>query len=699
MPGFHLSLRAAVVVASVVVTTSAWPQLAPTSPSQCVLNNYTGDRIALVVGTDDYSDYQYDKLKSLDNAANDAQTVAALLTKQGFIVRCLLNPTQLDFDREKTALALYLGQRQQADEKAADSGRAVVYIAGHGYHDPDSGEDYVLFRFEKDESKYTKVVNLTTLKGKIAEGRWSVQALVQAFNTAIHGTVFMFDACRSTVEIPSAAGTMVRAGPMNQIPRDAMKGKQVVAYSTQPGGTAADGVPNDATERNGLYMSVLSHFIDQSIYSLGHVLDLTHFIVRANKPDQLPMYSVAAGTLFLSNPWINREPANACETIDSEIWNSAGRTCEQLRSRWCIEKDICPVVKPYLSGPLAAQARTCLAKHKTKWLHNDLIEICGATSVSAATDTAPQQPGSSDSIAVPTDDKLLVGPKPDKATTANAYNIIATSQLISSTADFAQLALLGWSEIASTRISDAKTSVEQLASEQLMLARELANTPDLVPAFADKNSKTLTKFVAKQRDSLLAKTETGKAPSHSTPSPFQIDLTDRVIALRSLPTANSPVIETYSGRDTNPTIDCITIPCANGWIGLRIGQGRALVRGWVPAEELRSSIQSDISVEVEYDGKRIAPSPKSAEAIRAVIRQDPSNSPARGRVQLMVTRLVTINDADSFLASARLSYLDRLLIDLGIKPDDIIKTIVEVPAGSAIPSAIVNIGGLLRPNR
>jgi hypothetical protein len=87
----------------------------------------------------------------LQNAVNDARKMADLLSKQGFVVRCLLNPTQMTFSDEKTRLALFLQQQKLNDPQLADGGRAVIYIAGHGYRDPESNEDYLLFRFEADE--------------------------------------------------------------------------------------------------------------------------------------------------------------------------------------------------------------------------------------------------------------------------------------------------------------------------------------------------------------------------------------------------------------------------------------------------------------------------------------------------------------------------------------------------------------------
>jgi hypothetical protein len=63
---------------------------------------------------------------NLQNAVNDARKMADLLSKQGFVVRCLLNPTQMTFSDEKTRLALFLQQQELNDPQLADGGRAVI---------------------------------------------------------------------------------------------------------------------------------------------------------------------------------------------------------------------------------------------------------------------------------------------------------------------------------------------------------------------------------------------------------------------------------------------------------------------------------------------------------------------------------------------------------------------------------------------
>jgi hypothetical protein len=688
----------------------------PQAGDPCSLPAYSGDKVALVVGTDDYTIFQSDKIPNLHNAVNDAVRMAGLLSRQGFVVRCLRNPTQLEFDRAKTNLALFLQQQQQNEPQTADGSRAVIYVAGHGYRDPESNEDYLLFRFEPDDAKYTKVVDLKTPFGRINEGRWSVQSLAQSFNSAVQSVLLILDACRVVIEIPSASGGVaVRAGPMQQLARELMRGHQVVAYSTQPGGVAADGVP-DSPEQNGLYASTLSNFINLPIYSLGHALDLTGAVVVVNKQDQVPIYSVSAGTFFLSNPWVDNEPTNICEMVDSEVWNAAGKHCAQLRLTSCIVKDICPVIRPLLQGKTARQASTCLAEHKERWLHNDLVGICSASQTDgriptsggpANTTSPPAAPPASTPGSVPPGGATLGGipasaasapaiPPPGggaaAATTAthvavsgeknDAYNVVFDSASDLTTIDFTSLTMSGWAtKTPRLKLPASGPNDDQLKTTQVLLDQTLASI---------KPSKKRA-YTNLQRDMLIAKTIQGiqsNTPPAASPSPFKLDLAGQKITLRNLPARSAAAIDTFAGRDTTAEVDCDTLACFKDWIGVRASKGANVYRGWVAADELKSVTKPDTTIEIEYDGKHIGPTSKSLAVLRTAI--NPGGSvPQASRVHISAVRLAS-DVTGAFLASARLSYLDRIIIDLGVGPDDITESVIDLPQTEALPPVVVN---------
>lgn len=665
--GKGVSFIFAAIAVVMALRTAVVPAAGAEAP--CSQLQYTGDKVALVVGTDDYSIYSHDKIPNLHNAANDARTMADLLSKQGFVVRCLLNPTQLAFRDEKNRLVLYLQQRKQEDSQAADSGRAVIYIAGHGYRDPAGGQDYLLLRFEQDEQRYSNVVDLMTLTGRVAQGRWSVQALTQAFNTAIQGVLFIFDVCRSPVEIPAASGVPVRAAQIEQMRPELMKGSQIVAYSTQGGGFAADSIP-DSAERNGLYASVLSNFIGLPISTLGHALDLTGTVVKANNDDQLPIYSVSAGTFFLANPWVNDELSETCDLVDTEIWNAAGKRCSQLRDRDCILKDICPVVRPHLIGTVAPQAKACLARHKEKWLRNDLVGICSVP----ASGTPVIQHGDAGS------------PRPASAAVfagiGDAYNVVTVGSSDISSADLTTLTLSGWAAKAgSAGFASKKDKPVNVDFDPVSLDRTLAG-------FNRKKDKLV--YSTMQRDNLMIKSVDSGPPPLSFPSPFNIDLTGQKITLYNLPAANSGKIATFNGDTSTAEIDCGTMPCLNDWIGVRVKEGNTTFRGWTSADALKSLAKPEFSVNVEYDGKRIAPRAASVEAIRRAVRPADAKQQA-GRVHIVAMRAAT-DATSSLFAAARLSYLERMLVDFGLNPDHVDQTVFDVPDGSTLPAVIINVG-------
>lgn len=657
-----------VAVAALIAVPAVVPAVGAEAP--CAQSQYSGDKVALVVGTDEYSIYgDRDKIPDLRNAANDAHKMTGLLSKQGFVVRCLVNPTQFAFRDEKNRLALYLQQRQLEDPQAADGGRAVIYIAGHGYRDPASSQDYLLLRFEQDEQKYSNVVDLTTLSGRVAQGRWSIEALTQAFHTAIQGVLFIFDVCRSPVEIPAASGVPVRAAQIERMPPALMKGSQIVAYSTQQGGFAVDSVPGSA-EQNGLYVSVLSNFIGLPISTLGHALDLTGTVVKANNDDQLPIYSVSAGTLFLANPWVNDELSETCDLVDTEIWNAAGKRCSQLRDRNCILKDICPVVRPHLMGTLAPQAKACLARHKERWLRNDLLDICSV--VTSGTPVIQHgDAGSSRPVSA-----VIFGGIGD------AYNVVAVGSGDLSSADLTTLTLSGWAAKAgAVGLAGTKDNSVKADFNPVSLDRTLAGF--------NRNKEKLF-YSTTQRDNLMARSIDGGPPPLSFPSPFNIDLTGQKFTLYNLPAANSSKIATFNGSTSTAEIDCGTMPCLNNWIGVRVKEGHTTFRGWTSTDALKSLAKPEFSVNVEYDGKRVAPRAASVEAIRRAVRPGDAKQQA-GRVHIVAMR--TAKDATSSLfAAARLSYLERMLLDFGVNPDHVDQTVFDVPDGSTLPAVIINVG-------
>lgn len=75
---------------------------------------------ALVIGVSDYK-----KWPDLPGVKGDVKSVSASLTKHGFTVTKLLNPTRAEFDREVRDFIAKKGQDP--------NNRVLVYYAGHGH--------------------------------------------------------------------------------------------------------------------------------------------------------------------------------------------------------------------------------------------------------------------------------------------------------------------------------------------------------------------------------------------------------------------------------------------------------------------------------------------------------------------------------------------------------------------------------------
>ena len=674
---------------------------AAAAEAPCPLEPYSGDNVALVVGVDDYAIYQNAAVKNLDNAVRDARTIAALLSNQGFKVRCLINPTRLAFDAEKTGLEIYLAERARLDPDAADTGRAVLYVAGHGYRDTANHFDYLLFPFDPDPAKYSGVVDLTNHAGRVAQGRFSIQALIDAFNTPRHAIILAFDACRSLLDI--GTGT---AGPAVSASRESLSGRQVVLYSTQPGGVALDSVPN-SPDQNGLYTSMLSRFMALPLKSLTRALGLTQILVQLSSETQAPIFVPATkAALYLDDPWSDEETSDNCDLLDTAIWNSAGVHCIGLNDPKCLRKDICKVVSSALKEPLRAQTTACLARFKVKWLHQDLVAICSApvspaggifnisTIVPAMAPisqpmiegvplgpTIASQPMSAP-ISAPLAMPWRVGRSNDADT--DAYNVMTVTEPNLLPTDIAKLTLVGWAnKTPSLFAAINQQSPEAIAALQAAMDKRLAQLP---------SGPARRSFTTQQRDFLIVQSSDRKVPQQVAPPPFQVTLAGGSFTLRSLPSANADPIGTFAGNAIAADLDCYTIPCTNGWIGLRITKDATVFRGWVSAEDLKTAVAPGTSIEIEYDGKRVVPRRASIDAIRRAAQPDATKPPPRGRIQVIATRAIKEERSSSFLAGARLSFLDRLLIDLGVHPNDVVKTVVDVPNMSKLPPAIINLG-------
>ncbi len=129
---FRIGVHAIAVLSSLSAMNgqAAAPQrgVTPTSPSASLSPN--GPYYALVIGNDNYQ-----HLNKLKSAVNDADAVAQLLQEEyGFTVTVLR-------DVSRTTIVTELNRYRRT---LTPNSNLLVYFAGHGWHDPETGEVYWL---------------------------------------------------------------------------------------------------------------------------------------------------------------------------------------------------------------------------------------------------------------------------------------------------------------------------------------------------------------------------------------------------------------------------------------------------------------------------------------------------------------------------------------------------------------------------
>lgn len=167
-------------------------------------------RLALVIGNSDYS------VGRLKNAANDAETIAAALEKQGFKVTLLTDiKTQQDFEN---AVEQFIAQLSGKDI-------ALFFYSGHGVQG-DDGSNYLIPTQASIESAY-----------QIKHKALRVQYVIDGMKEKHAGlNLLILDACRDT-PFPNAS----RGGASKGFSRMDAPDEMLISYATAPNQTADDG--------------------------------------------------------------------------------------------------------------------------------------------------------------------------------------------------------------------------------------------------------------------------------------------------------------------------------------------------------------------------------------------------------------------------------------------------------------------------
>ena len=182
----------------------------------------TTKRIALVIGN---SKSAYAPLR---NPINDAADISAVLKKSGFEVIDQRNATLVDMTR---AIRLF-------GDKLLQSDVGLVYFSGHGIEA--NGRNYLLpvnVNLQREDEIAFQAVDANLILEKMNTAKKSVNILI-------------VDACRDNPFTRSFRGTNRGLAQM-----DAPTGT-IVAFSTSPGKTAADGIGRNSPFTKNLLISM-----------------------------------------------------------------------------------------------------------------------------------------------------------------------------------------------------------------------------------------------------------------------------------------------------------------------------------------------------------------------------------------------------------------------------------------------------------
>ena len=222
-------------------------------------------RIALVIGNAKY------KEAPLTNPVNDANDMEAVLKSSGFRVIKAIDATQKQMNR-----AIF-----EFGELLTHDSVALFYYAGHGLQV--RGKNYLIPVDAEIKSESSVRVESVDVDG----------VLDQLSNSELN--VVILDACRNNPFERRTNRSLGTAGGLAQM--EAPKGS-LIAYSTAPGKTAADG-----EGRNGLYTQALLRYIKEPGLTIEQVFkNVRREVARSTRDAQMPWESSSMTGEFYFSP-------------------------------------------------------------------------------------------------------------------------------------------------------------------------------------------------------------------------------------------------------------------------------------------------------------------------------------------------------------------------------------------------------------
>jgi len=260
-------------------------------------------RVALVIGN---GAYRY--TPRLINPVNDAKDIAAALSSLGFDVTEAIDLDKRAFDAALRAFA----------NRSAAADTALVFYAGHGLQA--SGQNYLLpidARLASERDLDFETVRLDVILRQLETGRDGETSLV------------FLDACRDNPLARNLARAMgVRAVRRGLAPVDSGAGS-FIAFSTQPGNVARDGVG-----RNSPFAAALLRHIaapDRNVSAL--MIAVRNDVMAATGGSQVPWDHSALTGEFYFNPWTGIVTGSVPERRPSSLHEERVRRLDEELGR------------------------------------------------------------------------------------------------------------------------------------------------------------------------------------------------------------------------------------------------------------------------------------------------------------------------------------------------------------------------------
>jgi uncharacterized caspase-like protein len=234
---------------------------------------YADARVALVIGNSAYR-----HTPQLINPINDAKDIAAALSSLGFDVTEAIDLDKGAFDDALRAFA----------NRSAAARTALVFYAGHGLQV--SGQNYLLpidARLESERDLDFEAIRLDVILRQLETGRAGRTSLV------------FLDACRDNPLARNLARAMgVRSIQGGLAPVDSGAGV-FIAFSTQPGNVARDGVGRNSPFAHALLRHIAAP--DRNVSAL--MIAVRKDVMAATGGAQVPWDHSALTGEFYFNPW------------------------------------------------------------------------------------------------------------------------------------------------------------------------------------------------------------------------------------------------------------------------------------------------------------------------------------------------------------------------------------------------------------